>query len=536
MKFLDYKHGEEWSIWEFRAEGTGYPDSEVYHRIHHFPWPDHHPPPFALIPPLMASMRNWLKSEDETAGKGASHDEAKKPIEKVGKKRTAVVHCKAGKGRSGTVACSYLISEEGWDMKDALQRFTERRMRVGFGAGVSIPSQLRWIGYVDRWAKELGKRYVERPVEIVEIHVWGLRDGVKVAVEGYVDEGRRIRNVHIFNRKEKVVVDSDKSSSKSSEPSPNFTVKSQSTSSIPETPTLSSPTVTSPTSSSTTVNDPQRSTVLLKPSKPLVLPNSDINIDFERRNKAAYTGFTMVTSVAHVWFNAYFEGGCASADSGVFEIEWDAMDGIKGSARKGTRALDKLKVLWRYPKSDRENKDIGKGVVITEPKKGEPVPEGKAADWRGRKQEVEKTDSNSGRTAAAPLTAKETIEAGAETLGKELGLRKVRDDSADVSRASSLRSKDKRLSEEIEEGKQEEEGTEEAGVKVSGPEGEDHVVSDEDVKEDDKDAPRYDKKIGDLGVGRMMNLVQGFKSDTQPGETKRGDPSTESRDTAKEHD
>lgn len=27
--FLDKKHGEEWAIFEFRAEGTGYPDEEV---------------------------------------------------------------------------------------------------------------------------------------------------------------------------------------------------------------------------------------------------------------------------------------------------------------------------------------------------------------------------------------------------------------------------------------------------------------------------------------------------------------------------
>lgn len=40
IAFLDRKHGEDWAIFEFRAEGTGYPDSEVYNRIHHFPWPD----------------------------------------------------------------------------------------------------------------------------------------------------------------------------------------------------------------------------------------------------------------------------------------------------------------------------------------------------------------------------------------------------------------------------------------------------------------------------------------------------------------
>ena len=97
VKFLDSKHGENWAIWEFRAEGTGYPDEEVYNRIRHYPWPDHHPPPFSLIPLIMASMRNWLKGKDAD-----------------GKERVAVVHCKAGKGRSGTVSASYLISEEGW--------------------------------------------------------------------------------------------------------------------------------------------------------------------------------------------------------------------------------------------------------------------------------------------------------------------------------------------------------------------------------------------------------------------------------------
>ncbi|KAK1907553.1 hypothetical protein P3342_005880 [Pyrenophora teres f. teres] len=91
VKFLDSKHGDDWAIWEFRAEGTGYPDSEVHNRVYHYPYPDHHPPPFALIPNIMASMRNWLH-------------------EKPG--RVAVVHCKAGKGRSGTASCSYLISEE----------------------------------------------------------------------------------------------------------------------------------------------------------------------------------------------------------------------------------------------------------------------------------------------------------------------------------------------------------------------------------------------------------------------------------------
>ena len=382
MNFLDTKHGENWSIWEFRAEGTGYPDSEVYERIHHFPWPDHHPPPFALIPAIMATMRNWLQGE---GGRDNS----------LGLNRVAVVHCKAGKGRSGTVACSYMISQEGWRMEDALQRFTKRRMRVGFGNGVSLSSQVRWVGYVNRWTNQMRKVYIERPVEIVEIHIWRLRDGVNVSVEGYVDEGKKIKCFHRFHHNERTVVDDGKSSSAymddceirtTSEP-----LESRSSrlpSSVPV------ETMTSVLDSSSRFRDTiftakKRSLIILRPNQPLILPTSDVNIAFGRRNRATYTGWEMVTSAAHAWFNAYFEGG-DQYDSGVFECDWDALDGGKGSIRKNTRALEHVKVVWRYPYLPRpEEKEPpkqdgrpemshdglppGKGIPIPEP--GELVPE-----------------------------------------------------------------------------------------------------------------------------------------------------------------
>jgi protein-tyrosine phosphatase len=404
VRFLDKKHGENWAIWEFRAEGTGYPDSEVYGRIHHFPFPDHHPPPFALIPAMMASMRNWLKEDTSDVNKQHQrHGSALSISSSKEKRKVAVVHCKAGKGRSGTVSCSYLISQEGWTMEDALKRFTERRMRAGFGEGVSIPSQLRWIGYVNTWTNSMNKTYVERPVEILEVHVWGLRDGVKIAVEGYVDEGRKIKCFHLFKRRERIVVDegNDKSDSNSRAGSSKETLRkkvasasSLSSSSIYQ-PALATETVTSPESSGDLREDTaQLSAAILRPEKPVILPTSDVNIDFERRTKAAYTGWAMVTSIAHVWFNAFFEGG-NEHDSGIFECEWDKLDGIKGTSRKGARALERVKVVWRYPsKAQLEGEgpveqpgpqDIHEipGQVMTLPKPGEPVHESHAADWRG---------------------------------------------------------------------------------------------------------------------------------------------------------
>ena len=388
----------------------------------------------------MASMRDWLKGPGSEKG------------------RTVVVHCKAGKGRSGTSVCSYLISEEGWNLEDALTRFTSRRMRIGFGSGVSIPSQLRWIGYVDWWTKH-GKIYVERQIEIIEVHVWGLRDGVKVAVEGYVEDGKVIKAYHTFDRKERVITDGESQN-----------MANTATRANEKTPHLEESNVQADPShpyDSSSVNSKQTyetgaDAVLFRPDRPIVLPTSDINIDLERRNKATY-GLTMVTSVAHVWFNAFFESQYSSTsqpdstkllvdtaqpiktdtlpNSGVFEIGWDAMDGIKGSARKGTRALDRLAVVWRALPESKDN--VAK--IITEPSVGQPVPEIQAADWK-----------------------KASLKTAAESLGKDLGLRVESPSSANVSKASSTTDLGSTAAARSD-------GDSEAGVKAHGPQGEEHI-------------------------------------------------------------
>ena len=370
-----------------------------------------------------------------------------------------MVHCKAGKGRSGTSACSYLISEEGWKIEDALARFTSRRMRTGFGSGVSIPSQLRWVGYADWWTKH-GKLYVERQIEIVEVHVWGLRDGVKVAVAGYVDEGRVIKTFHTFDRKERVVMDVDSGDMVNTASAPGhlddeaLLEKESNVKADPSLPPYP------PSLYCKTAHETGADAVLFRPERSIILPTSDINIDFERRNKATY-GLTMVTSVAHVWFNAFFESQYSTSqpryspssitaalppsvdtlpDSGVFEIGWEAMDGIRGSARKGTRALDSLAVVWRaVPES--------KDKIIAEPSVGQPVPGNLAADWK-----------------------KANLKTAAESLGKDLGLRTESPSSANVSKASSTTDlSGSSLAAERSD------SDSEAGVKAHGPEGEEHI-------------------------------------------------------------
>ncbi|KAL2127523.1 hypothetical protein VTI74DRAFT_10588 [Chaetomium olivicolor] len=594
VSYLDAKHGDGWAIWEFRAEGTGYPDEAVHGRIRHYPWPDHHPPPFRIVPVVVGGMRRWLRGgelflaskgegrdvsgsgrreemvaeggkervEEGSAGEGEKEDgdgqqrggsrTERREVEggKEGKQdtgRVVVVHCKAGKGRSGTIACSYLIAECGWSAEDALARFTERRMRPGFGAGVSIPSQLRWVSYVDRWTKG-GKTYVDRPVELVEIHVWGLRHGVKVAVEGFVDEGKKIRAFHTFKGEERIVVeggapggrgmvdmvqdmagygpkavvddkgevveDADyeeikkgvdgKDSGNGNEETPSRSSskklkvsktaglmrklssrKSGSSQSLksmendgPRSKTIAMPDTLQASLNGTSLpgkdesrsqsttnlqngfsfadpSEPGGQAVIFKPATPIRIPNSDVNISVERRNRAhANLGLTMVTAVAHVWFNVFFEGngpeqGGKADEDGVFEIDWDKMDGIKGSSQRGARALDRLSVVWRIAGTGEAGAEGGKaaslGLVINEPGPESPVPQMRPADWKGGNVE----------------------DPAAE---KRLGLRVEDPESQAVSKASSVKSQ------EIGEGSVEAKGEDDAasleGVKVSGPTGE----------------------------------------------------------------
>lgn len=437
----------------------------------------------------MAAMRNWLHGKEKDDGPA----------------RVAVVHCKAGKGRSGTVATSYLISQEAWKREDALKRFTTRRMRSGFGDGVSIPSQLRWVRYVDRWTNAMDKKYVERPIEIVEIQVYGLRTGVKVCVEGFIDDGRRIKNFHTFVREEKTNVD-DKFNEQPATDTPD-----QMQSEMLVTTDNISPTASNKNLPSSDAQESQN--VILRPTTPILLETSDVNIDFERRNKSSYTGFTMVTSIAHVWFNAWFEGGFEGNNSGLFEIEWDAMDGIKGSERKGMKALDRLKVVWKYP-------EIGKTQSVDEPKPGEPVQEGRPADWRGEsdpEKEIEAKHSegvNSGRGGATALVLGEmSSEAANRLIGKDLGLRKSKHESANVSRASSVKDSSPP---EIDHNAVKTVEKDEAAVD-SEDEGVKSHVLDEDqegstnfVTHESHDADRQDTTIGknlELGIAKLSGIL-----------------------------
>ncbi|KAI0360584.1 phosphatases II [Trametes cingulata] len=91
-KFLDHHHGKNYWVFNFcPVKENSYPDSVFEGRVSRYPFPDHHAPPLAILPLVAREIRLWLDGSPE---------------------RVAVLHCKAGKGRSGTMACAYLLTRE----------------------------------------------------------------------------------------------------------------------------------------------------------------------------------------------------------------------------------------------------------------------------------------------------------------------------------------------------------------------------------------------------------------------------------------
>ncbi|KAG5419492.1 TEP1 [Candida metapsilosis] len=129
--YLEANHGHNWHLFNFRGEDPGYTDEDVGFKASYYPFPDHYPPPLSYMIDATNEIDQFLSANDDNV---------------------AVLHCKAGKGRSGTICCAYLMLSgvrQGLsiDVESVIRTYTEKRMRKFGGDGVSILSQKRYLQY-----------------------------------------------------------------------------------------------------------------------------------------------------------------------------------------------------------------------------------------------------------------------------------------------------------------------------------------------------------------------------------------------------
>ncbi|KAF8378762.1 hypothetical protein HHK36_030111 [Tetracentron sinense] len=124
---LDMRHLGHYKIYNLCIEES-YDPSHFHGRLEVFPFDDNHVPPLQMIKIFCESVHSWLSGDPQNI---------------------AVIHCMAGKGRTGLMVCAYLVYN-GMSAEEALQLYANRRTTNN--EGVSIPSQRRYVGY---WSKVL---------------------------------------------------------------------------------------------------------------------------------------------------------------------------------------------------------------------------------------------------------------------------------------------------------------------------------------------------------------------------------------------
>jgi len=143
LRFLDSFHKDHYKVYNLCSERS-YDPEKFYKRVECFPFDDHNAPPFEMILHFCQNVAQWL-AEDE--------------------KNIAVIHCKAGKGRTGLMIAAWMVYSKEWaTAKDALTFYAA--MRTYNQKGVTIPSQIRYVHY---FAESLQNTYEPKTVLLNKI-------------------------------------------------------------------------------------------------------------------------------------------------------------------------------------------------------------------------------------------------------------------------------------------------------------------------------------------------------------------------------
>ncbi|RLN64510.1 hypothetical protein BBJ29_001099 [Phytophthora kernoviae] len=126
QEFLDERHADNYFVFNFCDEPKrGYPPSVFEGQVKRFPIEDHNVPSLQMMMTFCEKAAAWLNADE---------------------KHVVALHCKAGKGRAGMMACMLLL-RMGFSASatDAIDRYNHERVRDR--RGLTVVSQKKWVHY-----------------------------------------------------------------------------------------------------------------------------------------------------------------------------------------------------------------------------------------------------------------------------------------------------------------------------------------------------------------------------------------------------
>lgn len=128
--FFIQRHPYHYKVYNLCAEKT-YPEGTFYNQAY-YPFKDHEAPPLNMLRPLCEDCKSFLDKDPENI---------------------VAIHCKAGKGRTGTVISCLLLYMGYFNTIDECLEYYGL-MRTFNYKGVTIPSQERYVRYFEKIFKE----------------------------------------------------------------------------------------------------------------------------------------------------------------------------------------------------------------------------------------------------------------------------------------------------------------------------------------------------------------------------------------------
>ncbi|CAB4055302.1 TPTE [Lepeophtheirus salmonis] len=155
--FLDKKHHGKYKLYNLCSEKT-YDVSFFHSRVERFMIDDHNVPSLSEMLRFAENVREWFDSDPDNV---------------------IVVHCKGGKGRTGTMICVWLVESGVFTSADqSLDYFGSRRTDTNVSKkfqGVETPSQSRYVRYFELMKTTMGGRIPEpRPLLLKEFTISGM--------------------------------------------------------------------------------------------------------------------------------------------------------------------------------------------------------------------------------------------------------------------------------------------------------------------------------------------------------------------------